>query len=426
MSVPQISIIMPVHNTPAEYLKECLDSVFAQTFPGFELICVDDASDHEMTKALIDVYQNQHENMRVIRLEHGSGAAAARNTGFLYAESEYVIFLDADDIFGKNFLSEMYQCIEENQADLCACGFTIFHDDGQGKESIGRKLEKEKVFNKNSDTWLMSASGVPWNKLCRRRFLSEHNIYFQSLSSCNDLFFSCMCMICAKSVCVLEKEDLIFYRCGTKCQISANRNPVNLYKAMALLLEIAPRYYGGDKLLVWSGAFLILEMVGELSGSSDSEKRKELYLSVKKFFKENKMSFENRILEAYKNNILQADYESKRYDGSDSFLWQIRLFSEEIKSSVAGYRNLYVWGRGKRGDAFEQFCKEEGIILSGITDIEDRDIGGITEYGNRIFATGEILEKETGLIVASNRKIYGYLKERAGCPLLDLEEFCPM
>lgn len=425
MSAAKISIIMPIHNTPAEYLEECLGSVFAQTFTDFELICVDDASSNEMTKAMMDVYENKHENMWVIHLKESGGAATARNTGFLHAKSEYVIFLDADDVFEENFLLEMHQCIEEHQADLCACGYTTFH--GRNREDkISYKLEKERVFDKNADEWLLSMNPAPWNKLYRRQFLTKNNIYFQSLPSSNDVFFYCMSMICAKSICILEKEDLIFYRIGTKGQISANRNPIDCYKAVLLFLEAASNYYCGEKLRNWSGALLISHTWDGLSVGGNEESRKELYLLMRNFFTENPVLFENQILEACKNNVLQLAYESNWYGDDGKFLWQLKFWAEEIKPLINRYRDIYLWGMGKRGDAFQKFCEEEGIALSGVADIKDSNIEGMTEYGNKIFATRDILEKESGCIVASNRRIYEHLKEKTGCFLVDLEEFCPV
>lgn len=424
MPVPKISIIMPIHNTPAEYLEECLDSVFAQTFTRFELVCVDDASDDERTKILIDTYKSQHDNMRVICLEQRSGAAVARNTGFSYAKSEYVIFLDADDIFGKDFLLEMHRCIEEKRADFCVCGYTVFYNENQRKERAVYKWEN--AFHKDSDDWLSSIPTAPWSKLYRRRLLSEHHIYFQSLSSSNDVFFYGMCMICAKKICVLERDDLIFYRSGLKGQISANRDPVNFYKAVRLLSETAPYHDSGEKLWNWIGALLILGMLYELSCSNDAERSKELYSLVRGFFQNKPVLFENRILQACENRILELDYESNWHNGYGNVIWQLRLLPAEIKTLLAGHQKIYVWGRGKRGDAFQQFCKEQGIVLSGIADLKDSNIGEFTNFGNQILSTVEILEKESGLLVASNRKIYEDLKEKVKCSLMDLEEFCPI
>ena len=56
---PLISIIMPVYNT-GKYLGEALESIFSQSFLNFELICVDDSSNDELTKNILQTYQKQH------------------------------------------------------------------------------------------------------------------------------------------------------------------------------------------------------------------------------------------------------------------------------------------------------------------------------------------------------------------------------
>ena len=65
----QISVIMPIHNTGI-YLEECLSSVFNQSFQAFELICLDDCSQDVKTKEILDKYQLQNSNMKVVFLEH--------------------------------------------------------------------------------------------------------------------------------------------------------------------------------------------------------------------------------------------------------------------------------------------------------------------------------------------------------------------
>lgn len=99
MNKIKISIIVPVHNTGV-YLEESLESIFTQSFQEFEVICVDDASSDKLTREILHRYQCIYENMRVIWLEENIGAGEARNIGFDEAKGEYVIFLDADDVFG--------------------------------------------------------------------------------------------------------------------------------------------------------------------------------------------------------------------------------------------------------------------------------------------------------------------------------------
>ena len=91
---PFFSIIIPVYNV-APYLRECLDSVLAQTFQDWEAICVDDGSTDD-SGAILDEYAAKDTRFRVIHKENG-GVSAARNLGLSDATGGWVWFVDADD-----------------------------------------------------------------------------------------------------------------------------------------------------------------------------------------------------------------------------------------------------------------------------------------------------------------------------------------
>ena len=112
--MPLFSIIIPVYNV-AHYLRECLDSVLAQTFTDWEAICVDDGST-DGSGAILDEYAAKDKRFSVIH-QQNSGVSAARNAGLDCAGGEWVFFLDADDILHKNCLSE--PCRHQNEdADI--------------------------------------------------------------------------------------------------------------------------------------------------------------------------------------------------------------------------------------------------------------------------------------------------------------------
>lgn len=91
---PFFSIIIPVYNV-APYLRECLDSVLAQTFTDWEAICVDDGST-DGSGNIIDEYAVKDVRFKVIH-QKNSGVSAARNAALKVAAGEWVTFLDADD-----------------------------------------------------------------------------------------------------------------------------------------------------------------------------------------------------------------------------------------------------------------------------------------------------------------------------------------
>lgn len=97
----KFSIIVPVYNV-ALYLKECLDSIMAQTYRDFEVICVNDGSTDNSWE-IMQSYIGKIPNLTNIKKENG-GLSSARNKGLEVAQGEYILFIDSDDWIEKNTL----------------------------------------------------------------------------------------------------------------------------------------------------------------------------------------------------------------------------------------------------------------------------------------------------------------------------------
>lgn len=108
MNQPLVSVVIPAYKV-APFLAETLESVFAQTFSDFEVILVNDGSpDTDEMEKVIEPYRDRIVYLR----QENQGAGAARNTGLRSARGRYVAFLDGDDIWLPDFLSEMVSFIE--------------------------------------------------------------------------------------------------------------------------------------------------------------------------------------------------------------------------------------------------------------------------------------------------------------------------
>ena len=90
-----VSIVIPCYNVQ-EYLAECLDSIFAQSYPFLEVICIDNNSTDE-TYRLLQKTKQKYPTL-IIDKESMPGAPAARNKGLALAKGEWIQFLDADDL----------------------------------------------------------------------------------------------------------------------------------------------------------------------------------------------------------------------------------------------------------------------------------------------------------------------------------------
>ena len=113
-----ISVIVPVYNVE-NYIRECLDSILAQTVSSFELILIDDGSTDNSGR-ICDEYAQQDERIRVIHKENG-GLSSARNKGLDEATGDYVCFIDSDDTLKPDFLEKLYDGILQHNSDLAFC-----------------------------------------------------------------------------------------------------------------------------------------------------------------------------------------------------------------------------------------------------------------------------------------------------------------
>ncbi|HEY8999554.1 MAG TPA: glycosyltransferase family 2 protein [Candidatus Saccharimonadales bacterium] len=113
-SRPLISILVPTYNTNPPHLRECLDSVLAQTYTNWELCIADDASPNQETKDVLKEYAKKYKNIRVKFSEVNQHIALTTNIALEMAKGEYISLLDHDDLLEPNALFETVKAINEN------------------------------------------------------------------------------------------------------------------------------------------------------------------------------------------------------------------------------------------------------------------------------------------------------------------------
>ena len=94
--MPEVSVLLPVYNTPEQYLRECIDNILAQTFKDFELIIVNDASTDRNVEHVIKSYEDPR--IRYYLNEKNLGISETRNRLLDLAQGKYLAVHDHDDI----------------------------------------------------------------------------------------------------------------------------------------------------------------------------------------------------------------------------------------------------------------------------------------------------------------------------------------
>ena len=123
---PKISIVIPVYNVSG-HIQRAFDSILNQTigFENLEVIFVDDAST-DGSDQIIKNYVDKYDNVKGFFLENNSGSAGKpRNVGISNATSDYVIFLDPDDLFMDNACEILFDEIEGENCDIVSGVHTL-------------------------------------------------------------------------------------------------------------------------------------------------------------------------------------------------------------------------------------------------------------------------------------------------------------
>ena len=111
MATDKVSIILPNYNS-SEYLEETLKSIIGQTYEDWNLYIIDDNSNIETLKVL-KKYENT-KKIKIIYLKENKGAGHCRNLGIKQSHSQYLAFIDSDDLWMKDKLHEQISFMEKN------------------------------------------------------------------------------------------------------------------------------------------------------------------------------------------------------------------------------------------------------------------------------------------------------------------------
>ena len=177
-----ISVIIPIYNAK-DFVIDCLKSVVTQTFTGgIECILVDDCG-YDNSLALAEEFIAScgvKVDFVVLRQEYNQGPSAARNRGIREARGEYVFFLDADDVISSDCIELLYSLARQYYLDYVQ---GMYHSDEHYHmpvykyEDCNTPICDRKVIKKN----LLDYTYIPFtphNRLVRRQFLLEHNLFF--------------------------------------------------------------------------------------------------------------------------------------------------------------------------------------------------------------------------------------------------------
>ena len=218
----QISVVIPTYNRYT-FLKRAIASVMAQTYQPSEIIVVDDGS----TDTTADI-QKDFPQIQYI-YQKNSGVSSARNLGIEHASSEWIAFLDSDDVWLEEKLAKQILFHKKNSDILISYTDEIWNRDNQ-EIKIPKKFTKvgKDIFLEN----LSFCNIAPSSVLIHKKVLESIGLFDESLEVCED--YDLWLRILQKYEIGLVKEKLIVKYAGHDDQLSFKHWGMDRFRVQTL------------------------------------------------------------------------------------------------------------------------------------------------------------------------------------------------
>lgn len=207
---PSVSVITPVYNT-SQFLRQCLDSLQAQTLEDIEFICVNDGST-DCSLEILQEYAARDSRIRVVDKPNG-GYGETLNRGIELAKGEYIGIIESDDFAEPRMFELLYQAAADNDCDIVRANRFDYADGESTFVEILEDLEYDTVFCPADKQEIFVPAPCIWSAIYRRQMIQDNGIRFLETpgASFQDTGFVYKALVACQRM-LLLKDALIHYR----------------------------------------------------------------------------------------------------------------------------------------------------------------------------------------------------------------------
>jgi teichuronic acid biosynthesis glycosyltransferase TuaG len=217
-----VDIILPNFNKE-KYLDEAINSILSQTHKNWKLYIIDDNSNDKSTN-ILKKYEG-YKNIYYKKLKKNKGPSFCRNLGMRISSSNFIAFIDSDDVWKKNKLKDQLNFMIQNNYLFTFTDYTPFYQD-EDKKNFLRETNIAKTFDLKKFT---SNSSINTTTMIISRSILK-NLKFKKIKKLEDYLFKCQILQTGVKANNL-KQNLALYRILNKSRSSEKfKNVFYLWK----------------------------------------------------------------------------------------------------------------------------------------------------------------------------------------------------
>lgn len=213
---PKVSVVVPIYGVE-KYLRQCVESILAQTLKDIEVILVDDGS-KDACPQMVDEFAKKDTRVVPVHQPNG-GYGKAVNHGIALAKGEYIGIIESDDWIEPDMYEKLYHAAKTHNADVVKCRFYVYNSflpaAKQNKIYEGKhqdlSLAPEGVFSVAEWPKIIAFHASIWAALYEARFIKQQKLSETKSASYQDFPFMIETMCRAKRIAVVQ-DPLVHYR----------------------------------------------------------------------------------------------------------------------------------------------------------------------------------------------------------------------
>lgn len=204
-----VSIITPFYNSE-KFFRETLESVLVQSYPYWEMVCVDDCSQDSSAKIVEEYRRRDHRIKLISRKDAVNGPSHCRNLGIAAAKGKYIMFLDSDDLLIPTCLEDRIKLIENTEYKFVVMPMASFTEKVEKYSIISTLCAKhfDYYFASSVSAWPVTST------LIRHDYIEKIGSFDESLIRLEDVEFHLRAILFSdgKYLVMRDKKPDCFYR----------------------------------------------------------------------------------------------------------------------------------------------------------------------------------------------------------------------